>query len=331
MTTKDLDTRRENKDLEGKQIRNACFTVNNYTQQEYDIFVELGENRDKCQYLIIAKEVGDSGTPHLQGYIEFTRKHSYMKFVTMTGRNFWARPRSGSQKEAKEYCQKTAEYREWGEPRRQGNVKESMRLETMVDAIEEGSRPSELVRSGVVDSTQKLAVMDKLINVLEKKRLHKTEVIYLYGETGTGKTRSAIKYFADILGKEEDDPTIFDDIFITSGSLKWFDGYQSHKYMIIDNFRHYHQQGNSILRLLDRYPYSLGGKGAHRQMLATHIIFTTCLDPITMFRNDQAKDNNELSQIMRRIDKSYLVVDNGVWINKTKVLNDTLKALMSND
>ena len=204
MTNKNLDTHKENEDLNGKQIRNACFTVNNYTQEEYDVFVKLGEQRNKCHYLIIAKEVGESGTPHLQGYIEFTGKHSYMKFVTMTGRNFWARPRSGSQKEARKYCQKTPEYQEWGEPRRQGNVRPSMKLEPMVDAIEDG-----------------------------KRRLHKTKVIYLYGKTGRGKTRSAIKYFADLLGKEEDDVTIFDDIFITSGSLKGFGGYQSHKLSLI--------------------------------------------------------------------------------------------------
>ena len=328
MTNKNLDTHKENEDLNGKQIRNASFTVNNYTQEEYDVFVKLGERRDKCQYMIIAKEVGESGTPHLQGYIEFTGKHSYMKFVTMTGRNFWARPRSGSQKEARKYCQKTPEYQEWGEPRRQGNVRPSLKLEPMVDAIEDGKRPSELVKSGVVDSTQKLSVMDKLINVLEKRRLHKTKVIYLYGKTRTGKTRSAIKYFADLLEKEEDDPTIFDDIFITSGNLKWFDGYQSHKYMIIDDFRKYHQQENSILRLLDRYPYSLG---THRQMLATHIIFTSCRDPINIFKSDQDKDNDKLAQIMRRIDKTFLVVDKGVWVNKTKVMADTLKTLVNND
>ena len=65
-------------------------------------------------------------------------------------------------------------------------------------------------------------------------------------------------------------------------------------------------------------------------MLATHIIFTTCRDPINMFKSDQDKDNDELSQIMRRIDKSCLVVHNGVWIDKTKIMNDTLKTLMNN-
>jgi hypothetical protein len=49
-----------------------CFTFNNYTETDvHDISSKVPE---LCKRYIIAKEVGDSGTPHLQGYIEFHKK-----------------------------------------------------------------------------------------------------------------------------------------------------------------------------------------------------------------------------------------------------------------
>ena len=40
--------------------------------------------------------------------------------------------------------------------------------------------------------------------------------IYLYGDTGTGKTRSVIQIFAKKLNKAGTDESIFDDLFLTN-------------------------------------------------------------------------------------------------------------------
>jgi hypothetical protein len=48
------------------RYRNICFTLNNYTSQEYEALLY----NDNFKYVIIGKEVGESGTPHLQGYGE---------------------------------------------------------------------------------------------------------------------------------------------------------------------------------------------------------------------------------------------------------------------
>lgn len=45
--------------------RHWCFTVNNYTPETFQYVTTLREN---IKFVIVAKEVGESGTPHLQGY-----------------------------------------------------------------------------------------------------------------------------------------------------------------------------------------------------------------------------------------------------------------------
>ena len=49
-----------------------CFTLNNYTKEEYSSIVLIFS--DKAKLYIIGDEIGDSGTPHLQGYVEFKTK-----------------------------------------------------------------------------------------------------------------------------------------------------------------------------------------------------------------------------------------------------------------
>ena len=46
--------------------RNYCFTINNYSTEDLE---HLACNvSDICNYLICGFEVGEKGTPHIQGY-----------------------------------------------------------------------------------------------------------------------------------------------------------------------------------------------------------------------------------------------------------------------
>ena len=111
-----------------KQISPAkrwCFTLNNYTEQEISSIVPL--LKEQSSLGIIAKEVGDKGTPHLQGYIEFKKKIRPLSLGIT--RIHWEKCK-GTRAQNKEYCEKDGNIlAEWGFPREIEVLQEDMLYE----------------------------------------------------------------------------------------------------------------------------------------------------------------------------------------------------------
>jgi hypothetical protein len=83
-----------------------CFTLNNYTNAEYDCIKRFCSMY--CRGAIIGKEVGEQGTPHLQGYIEFkTKARPKGKFKNK--RIHWEKAK-GTKEENFTYCSKDDDY-----------------------------------------------------------------------------------------------------------------------------------------------------------------------------------------------------------------------------
>lgn len=51
--------------------KNWCFTLNNWAQVELQHVSDLATADASVLYLVAGREVGDNGTPHLQGLICF--------------------------------------------------------------------------------------------------------------------------------------------------------------------------------------------------------------------------------------------------------------------
>lgn len=85
----------------------------------------------------------------------------------------------------------------------------------------------------------------------------------------------------------------------TIGGLQWFDGYDGHKAVLLDDFRPSWCKLHVLLRLLDRYDMRVPVKGGFRQWKPECIWVTAPKPPEEYFAEWEGED---LAQLTRRID-----------------------------
>lgn len=92
-----------------KEVKRWCFTLNNWNDTELNKIINSAV-KHSFSY-IIGKEVGEQGTPHLQGYINFPKKHSLSavkKLIECDRVHLEAC--KGSEKQNADYCMKDGNY-----------------------------------------------------------------------------------------------------------------------------------------------------------------------------------------------------------------------------
>lgn len=78
------------------------FTLNNYTEQDIEICKAWVKS-----YLVLGKEVGESGTPHIQGFVTFTRSYRLAGVCTLLERAHWEIAKCA---DAANYCMKEGNF-----------------------------------------------------------------------------------------------------------------------------------------------------------------------------------------------------------------------------
>lgn len=92
-----------------------CFTLNNPTEDETQFLQDYGDG-GQFEYLVYGREVGESGTPHLQGYVIF---NSAVRLNTVKNRlgsqRLHLEVSRGTPGQAAAYCKKDDDYDEFGD------------------------------------------------------------------------------------------------------------------------------------------------------------------------------------------------------------------------
>lgn len=90
-----------------------CFTLNNYTDDDEQGIGEFLASRF-VSYGVVGREVGESGTPHLQGFVILNRAQrlSYLR-NRLSARAHYEIAR-GTPQQASDYCKKDGDFEEWG-------------------------------------------------------------------------------------------------------------------------------------------------------------------------------------------------------------------------
>lgn len=255
-----------------KLYRSWCFTWNNPVKFDY--------TNIKCRYIIVGDEKGDEkGTPHHQGYVMFKSPTSFKSCQKRLPTGAHIEPAKGSPQQNITYCSKQSILLEIGERPVMGKRTDITKVK---DIIKEGGGMNEVIDS--VDSYQAMRCAELVLKYKERARNTKPLVKWYYGPSGTGKTRTA---FAECKHP-----------WISGKSLRWWDGYDAHPEVIIDDFRRDFCTFHELLRILDRYPYRVENKGGTRQLLAHTIIITSPYAP-----QDTYETREDILQLLRRIDE----------------------------
>lgn len=256
-------------------IRNFCFTLNNWTGDEYKQTEEY--LRLNASYAVIGKEVGDEGTQHLQGYVELISKTRFTTIKKNLPRAH-IEVRRGTALQASDYCKKDNDYLEFGEISKQGHRTDLDTARRM--AADEGMRAV-----SATCSYQQILSAEKYLTYNETARDFKPMVIWIWGPSGCGKSKLA----RELCGE---------DVYVKNDPSKWWNGYDAHDFVIIDDFRDSWFPMTELLRILDRYECRLEYKGGFRQLLAKTIIITTILPP----KSSYGGHGEPIEQLLRRID-----------------------------
>lgn len=96
--------------------RGWCFTCNNYTDDDIARVMDV-----QCDYLIVGFEVGDEGTPHMQGYFYVKNKYRFFEAKRQLYPKFHIEIQKGTKIEALTYCMEDLDYWEKGKRPRQGH------------------------------------------------------------------------------------------------------------------------------------------------------------------------------------------------------------------
>lgn len=272
------------------QSKYWCFTLNNYTDEEENSLQSwLAESSDYATY---GYEIGEEGTPHLQGYFEL---HSKKRFTAVKSslrssglERVHLERRRGTAQEASDYCHKESNKPGFF----YGTIsKSSQGKRNDLAALREDLLAKKPLLDIAQDHFGAFIRYQRGINafrsVIADKRMWEMEVTVFWGKTGTGKTR---RVFEEVGTKP---------LYCHPGG-PWFDGYDGEEDVLFDEF-----SGSSfalpyLLRLLDRYPMQVPIKGGFVSFVPRRIWITANYAPEEWFTNAKAEHQ---AALMRRLTK----------------------------
>lgn len=244
-----------------RKAKHWCWTLNNYSDEDEK---KLSSLPDDAVYIVYGREVGESDTPHLQGYVTWRNRKS----LGQTKRSLFQRGHyeicRGTPVENRDYCIKGGDFVEYGElPKGKGHRTD---LNSIRDAIKNGKSELEIADDHFTQWVQYRRSFQEYRQLCQPARdPNQIRVFVLEGKTGIGKTRFVHEYAGEVGGGvwSSHDP-----------HLHWFDGYDGQQTALLDDYA----GGASyrfLLQLLDRYPLRVPIKGSFVQWNPINIFITT--------------------------------------------------------
>jgi hypothetical protein len=263
-----------------------CFTLNNYTEDEVREFEALLDERPGIDYLVVGVEQGEKeGTPHLQGFVAFSKKVTANKAKKIIGPRCHIERAKGTPVQAAEYCKKDGQFVESGVcPKGKGSRSDLVEIATK---IKSGCGLRKIAEEHPASFMRYSTGIARLVSYSPVQRSEPPVIWVFWGKTGTGKTRRVYEFVdTNQLWKHPGD--------------RWFDGYDQHPAVLFDDFCGSWFKLTYLLKLIDRYTMQVPVKGAYAWWNPKTIYFTSNQHPKDWYNNANEEHVNAL---MRRLNE----------------------------
>ena len=158
-------------------------------------------------------------------------------------------------------------------------------LKEIKEAIKENPKNLKMVIDERGNNLQQLKYAEALPKyyLLERDPMNPPKAFWIFGPTGIGKTKLVYDTFEDICGVS---------------SYDWLGtGYNQNECFLLDDFREFNLSFEQVLKITDRYPYTLFFKGSQIPLNSPFIIFTS---PYSIDQTFKAT-KEDLLQLKRRV------------------------------
>jgi len=174
---------------------------------------------DAVRYAVVGKETGESGTPHLQGYISFTKNFRLKATKKFIGERTHCEIAKGTEQQNYDYCSKDGDFVEFGSRSKQGSRTD---IQSAVAMIKEGATLLSVAQDyGEVFVKYGRGLRDLKL-ILDQPYNHDgVRGTWIWGPPGTGKSHHA--------------RLINPNSTYLKPQNKWFDGYTGQDVILLDD------------------------------------------------------------------------------------------------
>lgn len=256
-----------------RRARAFCFTINNYDEKDTEILKDIVDN---VRYIVYGFEVGEQGTPHIQGYVCFKTLKGVKQVSRMLPRAH-IEIAKGNSEQNRTYCTKDGEYIEHGDmpltPKKRGD-NEKERWTAAKEAALNGNL--EDVPDDIYIRYYRTLKEIRKDHIVTPEDSDDVTGLWYHGVAGVGKSRKARTEFPDAYKKM---------------CNKWWDGYQEEEYVIIDDVDPNHKVlGHHFKIWADRYAFLAETKGGALMIRPKKIIITSQYSPEEIWDDQQTVD-----------------------------------------
>lgn len=232
------------------------FTFNNYA--DHVPHVTLVRSAEHVKFFVIGREVGESGTPHLQGYIYFATLKSLTQCRALLPLAHWTIAR-GTAQENYAYCTKDGNFDE-------GGVMPATQTEKGAKGAARIAELWTLARAGQFEQLppQNIKTWEYIHLKYQPKPPARDQLknFWIVGQSGTGKSRMVREQFP---------------IHYNKPMSKWWDGYNNEETIVLDDFAPDHGKylGYFLKIWADHYPFNAEVKGGMLHIRPLRVLVTS--------------------------------------------------------